>query len=337
MSILLSLSFAVIKVLLTQAQPLPLLQPVIELPYDALNGAICPASEAVQSQSLNQTRQLLQLAQAYLSLPDSCTEAAQQPNFTAGLYWIRAGNSSATQVYCGSGGETRIGFLNMTDPAEQCPSPWIETIVPGAVRSCVRSFTGSGCESVYYPANGMEYNRVCGKIIGYQYGNVGAFKKYYSNNSLTINDAYFDGIVLTVGPPNSRQHIWSWVASLSEIYNVASDNCVCTNVGSPSPAMSPPWVGNDYFCETGTSGLWGGQFYADDPLWDGDGCGPGSSCCTFPGEFILPALGNRPPSFCKQLPFTTNEDLEVRFCRALGGSNYNGTPIKLIELFIKLQ
>ena len=39
---------------------------------------------------------------------------------------------------------------------------------------------------------------MCGKIIGYQYGNVGAFKKYYSNNSLTINDAFFDGIVLTV-------------------------------------------------------------------------------------------------------------------------------------------
>ena len=335
---LLCLLLTACEVVLVQLQPLlPLRQPAIEIPHEAGNAPACPPSEQVQSLNSNQTEELLRLVQAYLSPSKSCAEVAQLPKFTAGLYWINDGNGSASQVYCSSGGEMRLGFLNMSDPSEKCPSPWEEIIVPGAVRSCVRSFTGSGCESVYYSTNGREYNTVCGKIIGYQYGNVGAFHKYYRDNSLTIDDAYFDGIVLTVGAPGSRQHIWSWVASLSEIYNGASDNCICTNVGSPSPATSPPWVGNDFFCESGTSGLWGGQFYANDPLWDGDGCGPGSSCCTFPGEFIQPALGNIPPNFCKQLPFTTSEDLEVRFCRALGGSNYNGTPVKNIELFVKLQ
>ena len=61
----------------------------------------------------------------------------------------------------------------------------------------------------------------------------------------------------------------------------------------------------------------------DDPLWDGQGCGPTSTCCTF----------NNPPWFCKQLPQSTNTDLEVRLC---GASAYLGnTAIELIELYVK--
>jgi hypothetical protein len=310
---------------------------VVSTEDTTVEAGICPATDAARNETINRTMEHLQQVGAFLSLPSSCAEiAGQNESFTPGLYWIRNGNDSAVEVYCGAEGRTRVAFLNMSDPAEVCPRPWEEIIVTDAVRSCVRNFTGSGCQSVYYGTNGMEYNKVCGKIIGYQYGNVGAFKRYYQNNSLTIDDVYFDGIVLTVGSPGSRQHIWTWAASLSEIYNVASDNCICTNVGSPSPAASPPWVGNDYFCETGTTGLWGGEFYADDPLWDGNGCGPASSCCTFPGEFIQPALGNFPPNFCKQLPFSTTDDLEIRFCRTAGASNFYGTPIQQIEMFVQL-
>ena len=317
------------------SQPLPLIQPVTVVTHEIGTSPVCPVPNDVIAETLNTTAELLQQASAFLSLPTSCAEAAEQDDFTPGLYWIRTANSTA-QVYCGAEGLTRIAFLDMSDPAEVCPAPWTEIIVTGSVRSCIRNFTGSGCQSVFYSTYGMEYNKVCGRIIGYQYGNVGAFQRYYLDNTLTIDDVYFDGLVLTIGPPGFRHHVWTWAASLSQIYNAASDNCVCTNVGSPSPAISPSWVGNDYFCETGTSGLWGGQFYADDPLWDGDGCAPGSSCCTFPGGFIQPNLNNIPPNFCKELPFTTTEDLEIRFCRAAGGSNFFGTPVELMEFSVQL-
>ena len=32
-------------------------------------------------------------------------------------------------------------------------------------------------------------------------------------------------------------------------------------------------MGNDYFCDTGSSGHYAIVFYSDDPLWDGASCG----------------------------------------------------------------
>ena len=86
----------------------------------------------------------------------------------------------------------------------------------------------------------------------------------------------------------------------------------------------PPYVGNDYFCETGVASgqQWSYRFYADDPLWDGQGCGQNSSCCSF----------NNPPWFCKQLPQSTNADLEVRLCSHQEASVEN-TPIELLEIY----
>ncbi len=49
-----------------------------------------------------------------------------------------------------------------------------------------------------------------------------------------------------------------------------------------------------------------GEFstYYDDPLWDGVGCGPLNTCCTF----------NNPPWFYKELPESTTDDIEMRVC-----------------------
>ena len=55
----------------------------------------------------------------------------------------------------------------------------------------------------------------------------------------------------------------------------------------------------------GTSGV----FWPNgDPLWDGQGCGPTSSCCTF----------NSPPWFNVTLPFPTTDNIEVRICNLVG-------------------
>lgn len=56
--------------------------------------------------------------------------------------------------------------------------------------------------------------------------------------------------------------------------------CACTN---PHATTSVPhFVGNDYFCETANPLSYGLiKLWSDDPLWDGSGCGPTSTCCEF--------------------------------------------------------
>ena len=64
----------------------------------------------------------------------------------------------------------------------------------------------------------------------------------------------------------------------------------------------------NYFCETGNYA--GRILISDDPLWDGEGCGPGYSCeCTL----------HSPPWFKVQLTNPTDDDIEVRSC------SYEGT------------
>ena len=69
------------------------------------------------------------------------------------------------------------------------------------------------------------------------------------------------------------------------------------------------------------------MIFVNDPLWDGQGCGS-SSCC----ELSYPP-GVTPPWFCKQLPQTTTDDIEVRICADEGVGN-EATPVELIEMYI---
>ena len=171
---------------------------------------------------------------------------------------------------------------------------------------------------------GIQYSQVCGKIIGYQVGQPQAFILENSNLPQTIDERYVDGVSLTYGSP--RQHIWTFAGALDEADpNNDRSRCTCTDSSRPNPP--PSFVGNDYFCETGVppdQQFSNEIFYADDPLWDGQGCGPTSTCCTF----------NNPPWFCKQLPQSTNADLEVRLC-SQNSANIENTPIELIEIYVK--
>lgn len=125
-----------------------------------------------------------------------------------------------------------------------------------------------------------------------------------------LEGAYIDGVSLTHGVAGSRQHIWSFAAALSETYTDSYDfsilNCACTNANSDWPFQVPSFVGNNYFCDTGNRGPGAvtSELYPDDPLWDGEGCGPTSTCCEF----------NNPPWFCTTLPQPTSDDIEVRNC-----------------------
>ena len=221
---------------------------------------------------------------------------------------------------CGGPGWRRVAYLNMSDPTQTCPPAW--ELITTPKRSCARPSTAStlSCYSTMFPTRGVQYSQVCGRIIGYQVGDTQGFEVYHSHPSSTIDDTYVDGVSLTYGNP--RQHIWTFANALQEGTSI-TDQCPCT-----TSRASPPFVGNDYFCETGVppnQTCCPHMFYADDPLWDGQGCGPMSSCeCTF----------NNPPWFCKQLPQSTNADLEVRLCSYARATNEN-TPIELIEIYTK--
>ena len=102
----------------------------------------------------------------------------------------------------------RVVHLNMSDASAQCPGTW--RLVESPVRGCLSSLTAAGCDSVLFPTGGP-YSQVCGRIIGYQKGTLDAFSNAAGNYE-DINGPYIDGVSLTHGGPNKRQHIWSFIS-----------------------------------------------------------------------------------------------------------------------------
>ena len=228
---------------------------------------------------------------------------------------------------CGGPGWRRAAYLDMSDTTQTCPPAWELITTPR--RSCARPSNAGGrtCYSAMFPTQGIQYSQVCGRIIGYQKGFTGAFILENLNQSQTLDGPYVDGVSLTYGSP--RQHIWTFASALDEFPHeyLYINKCPCTNATEQRPINVPAYVDDDYFCETGVppgEAYRTSEFYADDPLWDGQGCSPASSCCAF----------NNPPWFCKQLSQSSNADLEIRLCSDNPAVNEN-TPIELIEIYTK--
>ena len=220
-----------------------------------------------------------------------------------------------TSYTCGgTGGWRRVVYLDMTDPNTTCPSDW--QLTRHSKRTCGIHSRTLTCDSVIFPVSGGEYTRVCGRIKGYQLFSTDAFEAYHIGDATTIDGAYVSGVSLTHGSP--RQHIWTFAAGYSEYHHTRNDACPCD---ATININIPPFVGGEYFCESGRNSGPNTQFYPDDPLWDGDGCTASSTCCSF----------NNPPYFTKQLPSLTTDDIEARICHKDG----DDTPIELIELYVQ--
>ena len=131
-----------------------------------------------------------------------------------------------------------------------------------------------------------------------------------------------DGVSLTRG--TSKQHIWTFAGATSENNENPMSKCSCINTNISSMVPHPPsYVGNDYFCDTAVEHTADTSiFYADDPLWDGAGCGPQNTCCSF----------NNPPWFYKQLPQNTTDDIEMRVCRNQG-SDDEDIATEVVEIY----
>ena len=218
----------------------------------------------------------------------------------------------------GTGGWRHVVHLDMTDPNTNCPSGWQLTSYSSR-RTCGRVSTGRlTCDSVTFSVSGGYYTRVCGKIKAYQSGGPDAFEAYDNGEVTTINGSYVSGVSLTHG--SRRQHIWTFAAGYSQHFRNRNDACPCD---ATTDITIPPFVGGDYFCESGRhQGEPYGNFFPNDPLWDGKGCSTSSTCCSF----------NNPPYFTKQLPRRTSDDIEARICRL---ENSDDTPIELIELYVQ--
>ena len=95
---------------------------------------------------------------------------------------------------CGIGPWTRVAYLNMSDPLEQCPPSW-RLYSANGVRACGRQViisTTGGCYSQNYTIQ-QSYQKVCGRIIGYQIGSTDVF----GDLLLSINEPYVDGVSVT--------------------------------------------------------------------------------------------------------------------------------------------
>ncbi len=299
-------------------------------------GGVCPAEEQrveTRRQIMNETLLILNRGLTEDNPASSCsTIPAGNPS---GYYWIQpATGPPAVQVYCdfnrqcgcdGPSTWTRIAFLNMSDPNQDCPDNWFNYSSP--VRACGRGHD-RGCNSVTYSTHGLFYNRVCGRVLGYQNQFNYAFFGLIGFSASIIDEPYLDGVSLTHGSAGSRQHIWSFASAAGEPAQGPSFNfrvdvlCDCSN-SDPWP-FNTSFVGNDYFCDAGNEGHLQTRFYSEEPLWDGDGCGLNSTCCQF----------NNPPWFCKTLPQPTTDDLEVRACNTIFRGQTD-VPVELIELYIQ--
>ena len=250
----------------------------------------------------------------------------------SGLYWIGGGEGPPQRLYCDmgescggvAGGWTRLANINMTNVSHSCPLNLVEVSPdPKRPRLCTLPTSMTvGCSSTKFASHGITYSRVCGRIIGYQDRTPNAFFPYNINQSLTIDDVYLDGVSLTYGS-TPRKHIWSFASALDESTGHHS-GCPCLNVVSKTIAQIPPFVGNDYFCDTGSADDVRNIFYPDNPLWDGEGCGELNVCCSF----------NNPPWFAKTLGHGVSDDIEMRICRDAGRLNED-TPIELVEIYVR--
>ena len=259
---------------------------------------------------------------------DPATSCKDTNNASSGYYWIGE-VGSAVRMYCNmsltcgnlTGGWMRVANIDMTNTSQNCPSGL--SLISSPKRVC--STTRIGCVSNDFDIHGVQYSHICGRVIGYQKRALSAF--YYHSRGIDGNYVY--GVSLTHGQ-SPRQHIWTFAAALDESSGYSQWKCPCVNPNlNPTPTL-PSFIGNDYFCDTAFETVWNTvpnyeSIQVSDPLWDGEGCGPTSTCCYDPDREV------NPPSFVKTLSSPTSDDIEMRLC---GYTNYD-VIIEIVEFYVQ--
>ena len=129
--------------------------------------------QLVSAQRLNSftlSPQVIPDSNAYQSQPAAVDMAKQNIGQS-----VREILSTIANPPCGDSSWTRVAYLNMTDPSQQCPPSW-RLYSANGVRACGRPVTTTGgCYSQNYTIQQI-YQKVCGRIIGYQIVSTNVFE-----------------------------------------------------------------------------------------------------------------------------------------------------------------
>ena len=245
----------------------------------------------------------------------------------SGDYYIET-TTGVYQVYCDmelecdghKGGWMRIVDLD-TSRGDDCPDGWSKFTTNDptypSIDVCQSPTFGVGCFPTTFSVYNASYFKICGKARGYQRATSDAFALFSSTKD--IDAPYVDGLSITLGSP--RRHVWTYAVGVSDDVDLGTWTCPCAAFPGAPPH---PFVGNNYYCESGTTGTQQFVIYTNDPLWDGDGCvHANNNCCADPSM----------PWFFRQFAMPQSEDIEARLCRDEGYSN-EATVIDQLQLYI---
>ena len=257
------------------------------------------------------------------------------PLAPSGYYWITNGARPQLTIpihyvycymeadKCGVRGVMRVAHIDMRNTSvTNCPTPLTQYELDSGERMCGSTNPSQAtCDSVIFPTHHFSYQHVCGKAAGFSYYHPCAFYYYQRGGQTTIDHAYVSGLSITYGPQNGRNHIWTYAGGYQEYY---TNDCNCPCAANPG-ASSPPFVGQDLYCESATRypALSPGRWFTNNTLWDGEDCYPGSSCCDNPLA----------PWFRRTLQEKTTEDIEVRWCSGQG-LHRDRVATELLELYV---
>ena len=104
-----------------------------------------------------------------------------------------------------------------------------------------------------------------------------------------------------------------------------SDQTACPCSFISDPYRPPPYMENNYYCESGNPTEMYMQVFSNDPIWDGKKC-----------EGTCRIGAKSPPWFSVQLPAPTTDMIEVSICADESTDNED-TPIELLEIYVQLS
>ena len=272
--------------------------------------------------------QLKEVSQFLSTVSHSCQEILDKyPTALSGNYVIQLLNGSFSEVYCnmdathcGPGGWTRVAYADMTK-LSSCPKGLSTYLFDGfAYHLCDREHVPyGGCDSAYFTNYDISYRQVCGRLRGFQYGQVDGIYPNHNNVLDDIDSPYVDGVSITYDS-SPRKHIWTYIVGQEEFQSLY-ENCPCN---SGSIETTPSYVGNDYYCESGQNVGRPSPLYYTDYLWDGKTCFDNEATC----------CNDDMPWFSKTLSSSTTSDVELRMCTSEGYPD-EATPLDIIELYIR--
>ena len=255
---------------------------------------------------------------------DSCQEIlARFPDTPSGYYTLKTSEKKVycdmERVHCGSKGWTRVAYVDTSSDNQHCPGNF--TLISDPIRTC-GSIPEAGCASAVFSTHGMSYSQVCGRVGGYQKGTTEAFGPFNVDRSFVAAGVVLDGILISHGD-RIKKHIWAYATGQRRI-PVNADSRYCPCADHRFSGVIPSFIGNDYYCDSGSDNHPSAEKFYTDSLWEGKQCPPTNFCCSNSGM----------PWFCKTLPQPTSDDIEVRNCHN-SPSTDEDTAVSLIELYIR--